>query len=71
MTLPAAYLVVYEVGNDYHCGCCRRTWTEVDTLEFDSPEAAVEYAENVRKGADDRKVTAIYKLLNEKPVYEN
>lgn len=70
MELPSHYLVVYENGNGYRCNCCRQTHTSVETIEFDSPEAAGEYASRVNSNDDDVRVTAIYKLLSEKPVYE-
>ena len=70
MALPAHYLIVYENGNGYHCGCCRRTWTNIEILQFESPEAAGEHASRVNANDDDIRVTAIYHLLDEKPIYE-
>ena len=35
-------------GNDYYCGCCRRTWE--DTEDFDSMEEAVEELVKQRVG---------------------
>lgn len=71
MQLPIPFLIVYEIGNGYHCGCCRSTSTSTDIRKFDSIEAAVEYARSVGTDEDDdRKVTEIYQLRDKEPVYE-
>lgn len=41
------FLLAYDKGNDYHCGCCRRTWLE--TEEFDSLEGVLFFLEQAKK----------------------
>lgn len=67
------YLIVYEQGNGYHCGCCRRTWTTTEVMEIESDDTAKEYAKRVNDSYDrqiDRVITTIYALANPNPIYE-
>lgn len=67
------YLLVYEQGNGYHCGCCRRTWTTTEVMEIENDDTAKEYAKRVNDSYDkeiDRVITAIYALANPNPIYE-
>lgn len=37
------YMMIYEQGNGYFCGCCRRTYQDHETMEFENDEACLEY----------------------------
>lgn len=57
------WLVEYEHGNDYHCGCCRDTWNE--TIEFynlTTSELIEKIALNI--AGNDCQVMSIYKREN-------
>lgn len=65
------YLIIYENGNGYRCGCCRRTWTAIETMEFENDEEAKEYKETYNKNNDadkDSEIENIYALENINPI---
>lgn len=67
------YLFVYEQGNGYHCGCCRRTETTTEVIEIENDDTAKEYAKRINDSYDrqiDRVVIAVYALVNPNPIYE-
>lgn len=37
------YLMLKEIGNEYSCSCCRRTWEDQEEMEFENSEKALEY----------------------------
>lgn len=41
------YLLVYEQGNGYHCGCCRRTETTTEVMEIENDDTAKDYAKRI------------------------
>jgi len=63
------YRITYEQGNGYHCGCCRRTWTNTEDLETE--EQVLEWLENLSacyrtsqyEDDDDRSVESIEKEI--------
>jgi len=70
------YLITYERGNGYHCGCCRQTWTETDTMEFENDAAAIEHAKSFNGNNEksynedaDCVITHIYALANINPIF--
>lgn len=60
------YIIIYERSNGYNCGCCRRTWSETDTMEFENNDSAKAFAENYK--VEDTEVTSIYELADINPV---
>lgn len=69
---PTRYRLDYTTGNDYHCGCCRRTWD--DSKEFDSMEELKQYIldnKYVKEGGKiikpDWYPTGIFIIKNESP----
>lgn len=65
------YLLIFENGNGYSCNCCRRTWINTDTLEFENDEDAKTYIETHNKQNDitsddhDSLITACYPISGE------
>ena len=62
------YLVILERGNDYRCGCCRRTWQIHDIHEFDGDEEIQAYVKQTNESEDDVTVEAIYELAQKEPI---
>jgi len=73
------YKIIFTRGNDYHCSCCRRTWTDYE--EFDTLEGIARFeAENIDDDfcldeifvysplslEDDRKYDELLKVETEK-----
>jgi hypothetical protein len=70
------YMFVYENGNGYHCGCCRRTSEAHDTQEFENDEACLKYVESYNKGYsnnrwdNDSRVEEVHQMFGEgKQIY--
>lgn len=59
---------MFECNNGYRCGCCRREWTDVDIQQFGTDKQAVEYAKGFDEDKDERRVTAVYKLVTKKSI---
>ena len=55
------FLLVYERGNDYHCGCCRSTWIETDTYE--DAESLIYALEKMSKG--DFRPLNVYRIIED------
>jgi hypothetical protein len=60
------YLVTITDGNDYYCSCCRRTWTRNEEMEFETDDAAREYAKSydstMEKAKVDSSLDTIYRI---------
>ena len=63
------YRITYEQGNGYHCGCCRRTWT--NTIDLQTEEEVLNWLEELQacrkisqyEDDDDRSVESIEKEI--------
>ena len=71
------YLILTREGNGYHCSCCRRTWENHETMEFDSDDMLKEYIKNWNNGynenrwENDSEITKAYRLDDDNPIYDN
>lgn len=65
------YRITYTQGNGYHCGCCRRTWT--NTVDCDTKEEVIEWLseleacniESEYEDDNDRSVDEIREIKDE------
>lgn len=67
-----SYLIIYENGNGYFCSCCRNTWINTETKEFESDTEAKDFATSYNKQNDkerDSKVENIYALSDNNPIF--
>jgi hypothetical protein len=70
------YLLIYENGNGYHCGCCRREWEAHETMDFESDEALKEHIVAYNKLYDenrwdnDSRIIRAYPLSSSSPAYD-
>lgn len=62
------YLLVYENGNGYHCGCCRSTWHVHETMDFNSEEELKEYIEGHNKLYDENRWDNDSKIIKAYPL---
>jgi hypothetical protein len=57
------YRVTYEQGNDYHCNCCRQTWTE--TEDFDDIDDMIQFLIGMKDKSIDRELEEIREIKDE------
>jgi hypothetical protein len=57
------YRVTEEWGNDYHCSCCRQTWTA--TEDFDNEQDMIEYLVKMKKSKEDWQLEEIREIKDE------